>query len=314
DGKPLTEIDRAFTASGLSTGKHKLTIAADKGDASLEFEFAPAAIPAVIGPIEARKLTIVAVGRYGDRGTIAASEPTPVKLAQGTAIDAGPEAKPLQLAPDQSAQLANTALATRTIPLTRAETPELTVVAALETGALVVVTGDDHATISLNGEPVQRQPQNGRLYFRGLAPGEYEVRASRPGAPDRVMTARVEKGKQVVAQLSIKEVPPPKPAAAPVQVLRPRAQAAPIPAEAAPKPHLPRPQVTEVPEAPVRPVEQGIARFTVKTPGARVTIRRADGHDPLTRLVIVDSLRLPVGKWVMTATAPGYETYTAPFL
>jgi hypothetical protein len=45
-----------------------------------------------------------------------------------------------------------------------------------------------------------------------------------------------------------------------------------------------------------------------------VTIRRVDAHDPLTRVVVVDSLRLPAGRWMVNATAPGYIPWTGYFL
>jgi len=312
DGKPLTEAEHAFTMDGIEPGEHKLTISSEKGNASLTFRLSAVAAPVVSAPIEAKRVTVVAISRYGDNGTVMSSSAANLSISREKEIEAGETAQPLELAPDRAARLLDTSLASETFPLTPVKTPDLTVIAAVETGALIVVTGDNEASVWLNGELVERKSQNGRLYFRGLAPGDYQIRVAHPGVGERSMAVKIEEGKQAVASLSLNSavVKPSKPPviAQTPPVLRPRTAES----TETPKPRLPRPQVTEV--APVRTAEEGIARFTVKTPGARVTVRRIDAPDPLTRLVVVDSLRLPVGRWMVTATAPGYETYTAEFL
>lgn len=61
-------------------------------------------------------------------------------------------------------------------------------------------------------------------------------------------------------------------------------------------------------------LRDGLARFVVKTPGVRITIRRADlPHSP-ERAVTSESLRLPEGRWAFRASAPGCEPESGRFL
>ena len=54
--------------------------------------------------------------------------------------------------------------------------------------------------------------------------------------------------------------------------------------------------------------DEGFARFIMKTPGARITAKLRDVPGDEERAVRSDSIRLPVGRWIVRATAPGYET------
>ena len=60
----------------------------------------------------------------------------------------------------------------------------------------------------------------------------------------------------------------------------------------------------------VRDRAQGVARFEVRTPGAQVTIHKSDmpGSDQFVANGVV---RLPVGRWIVNATAPGFRPYKA---
>ena len=72
--------------------------------------------------------------------------------------------------------------------------------------------------------------------------------------------------------------------------------------------HLASPRLVR-PTVPTQTVvEQGYARFIVKTPGARITARLRDVPGEAERAIESDSIRLPVGRWIVRATAPGYQT------
>lgn len=284
DDHPLEEDDHQFAADDIAPGKHTLAISGKRAHASLEFELKNGAAPVLTAPIEAHDLTVAAISRFGDEATVIASDAAKIGLTHGPAVEAGPQPMPLPIADDESAELVGTGLGRRTIPLSHAAEPSLSVLAALAGGSMVVITGADDAVVSINGAISHRQPENGKLFFSGLAPGQYEVRAARPGGVEKSMTVTVAKDEQTLVPLRLAgEVPE-------------------LPAGPGPAPRT----------AVAGP--QGLARFVIKTPGARVTIRRTDVADPLVRLVITNSLRLPVGHWELHATAPGYKPYTTFFL
>jgi len=73
------------------------------------------------------------------------------------------------------------------------------------------------------------------------------------------------------------------------------------------------------PSSPAPPVKasqagDGLARFVVKTPGAHITVQPADNPHAPERPVRTDSLRLPIGQWIVRATAPGYKPFSRHFL
>jgi len=82
------------------------------------------------------------------------------------------------------------------------------------------------------------------------------------------------------------------------------------------RPHRPDPirvrATTPIVAAPITAaapvVDEGFARFIMKTPGARITARLRDVPGDEERAVHSDSIRLPVGRWIVRATAPGYQT------
>ena len=300
DGHPLDESDHQFVADDLAPGTHQLTISGKQARASINFEIKPGAAPVLSGPAETHDFTVAAISRFGDDCTVISSADAKIGLTHGPMVDAGPEAKPLPISDDESAELSGTGLARRTVPLSRATVPSLSILAAIEGGSLVVITGVDDAVVSINGTVSRRQPQNGRLYFSGLTPGDYEVRVSRPGGVEKSMKVTVAKDQQTQVPLPLQGATT---SASKTVVAAPIVRPAPAPALTR---TLPPPRADTG--------AQGLARFVVKTPGARVTIRRADVPDPLTRLIITDSLRLPVGRWLLTATAPGFKTYTTYFL
>jgi len=64
-------------------------------------------------------------------------------------------------------------------------------------------------------------------------------------------------------------------------------------------------------EAPVGArANDGLAKFVVKTPGARITIKRADDPHAQERVIAAGAFRLPAGAWIVHATAPGFKPWT----
>jgi hypothetical protein len=90
----------------------------------------------------------------------------------------------------------------------------------------------------------------------------------------------------------------------------PAPAAATPPAEPVSKPNPPKP----LPAVAKPSAGEGLARFVVKTPGARVTVQPADNPHAPERPVRTDSLRLPAGQWIVRATAPGYKPFSRHFL
>ena len=287
DGKLLSGSDREFVDEDLGPGIHTLAISGKQARASLKFRMKPAAAPVVTEPPEARDFTIAAISRFGDDAAVVASGTAKIGLTHGPIVEAGPAPIPLPVADDQHAQLLETGLR-RTTPLNHAATPSLDVLAAIEGGSLVVNTGADDAVVWINGTMSRRHPEQGRLFFSGLPAGDYEIRAARPDGPEKSAKVTIVKDQQTLVSLPV-------------------GTSTAIPA--APQASRIRPAQSMPETGPM-----GLARFVVKTPGARITIRRADRPDPLIRLVVTDSLRLPAGRWVLHATAPGFKSYTTEFL
>lgn len=78
--------------------------------------------------------------------------------------------------------------------------------------------------------------------------------------------------------------------------------------------------LTDPTAPPIRPAaalpastSHGLVRFTVRTPGARVVVRRADVKGAAEQRVTSKAMRLPVGQWVASASAPGFLTWTTRF-
>jgi|SRR5579884_918738 len=326
DGEPLSGSDGDFDADSVAPGRHHLKIEGAKGHGSLAFEITPAGPPVVETP-KGANLTIAAISRFGDSGTVVSNDVAKIGLTHAPLVESGPEPKPLAVEPEQHAELMGSGLARRTLPVTHAAVPSVGILAALQSGSLVVIGGAPDFSVWINGKQSERHPVNGRLYFWGLMPGEYSMRIAGPAVGDRSMRVLVEKDKQTAADFTGNGTvarPPQvqRAATAPMVPVKPPVKTAaakptaptvrtpiPPPASVVPRPTPKAPQPT-----PEQPQVLGLARFVVRTPGARVTIRRVDAHDPLTRVVVVDSLRLPAGRWMVNATAPGYIPWTGYFL
>jgi serine/threonine-protein kinase len=342
DGQGVGGTAPEFAADGVAIGRHKFTLTSPDGQATAEFEVASGRLPVMDGPVQTKNVNAVLLSQFGARAWLYSSEPLPVAVDKGAALTATPSGIELPPLPPGSHSLTiGEGTTQRNLSFTSGPAPALIAFverkAAPETGSVLVLTGEDGVSVFVNGKQQRRPTKNGQLRIGNLKPGDYAIRAVKDGfeSPAEEKVA-VKKGEDARVQFEL------KPAArmatlrlqgamAGAQVFIDENAAGAVQADGSfaaavtPGTHSvalrngrAQSHTIERQFAGGQTVQfgagelalqaaPGVLRVHVTPANARVTIRAEADREAAARPVTQESLTLPEGTYVVSATAPEYS-------
>jgi serine/threonine protein kinase len=342
DGQAVAGAAPDFTADRVSAGKHTLVLTSKQGQATVQFELAPATLPVMDGPVQTKNINAVVLSQFGSRAWLYSNDPLPVAIDNGAPLTATPQGIEL---PSLTAGAHTLSIGAgdsqRNVEFTSGPAPSLVAFveqkAAPETGGVLVLAGQDGATVSINGKALRHPIKNGQLHVGNLQPGDYTVRVTKDGfeSPGDQKVA-VKKGEEARLQFQLRPA---------VRMATLRLQGATAGAEVRIDDN---PAGTVQPDgsytvslmpgqhtvslrngrAQSRPLQrqfvagqtvqfsagdlalqaaQGTLRLHISPAGAHVTIRGESEHESAAKAVNQDSLTLAEGTYVVSAAAPDYN-------
>ena len=346
DERPAGELQNGeLTLNEVANGQHTVKLTAKSGEASFAFAVAPAAIPILTGPVATKDVAAVVVSTFRDAARVECNcGSAKVSMDGNPGTDAGPgELTWSGLAHGTHELALGEGSTAHKIFLETTAAPALNVFLQSDrnVGALVVTTGEDRATIFLNGKPMSVPTENGRLRISNLAPTTYSVRVSKAGFQE-VPEQRVEVRKGEESRLDFQLQPTPhmatligEGALAGSQVFVDGQAVAEVQADGGftaklvsgghvlelrkdgytPKRLQKEFSAGEVvrlgaADVALQPVS-GALRVAVATPGAVVSLRREGEPAAQARTIAEGLVLLPEGSYLVTATAPKYAEFSA---
>jgi len=210
DQPPVDLQEGQYTFDKIAPGAHTMKLTSKGGEASFSFSITEARPPELTGTVTARNLSAVLVSSLGSQARVFTNS-GPVKLAvngqpEGDAGPAGVDVKNFHAGPDEI--VVGDGKDQHTLNETFTPAPMLTAFfkSDVNLGTLVVVTGEDGASVFLNGKLYRHRTQKGQVRIPAI--GEVSVRVSKDGfefAP--AQTAEVKKGSEVRLEFKLKALP-----------------------------------------------------------------------------------------------------------
>jgi serine/threonine-protein kinase len=331
-----------FATDSVASGHHRLVLNSRQGQATIEFDSAPATLPVIAGALQARNINAVVLSQFGAHARLYSSEPLPVSVDNSAPVTATPDGIELPVLAAGSHTLSvGEGASQRSLAFQSGSAPALTAFieqkAAPETGGVLVTAGVDGATVLINGKPNRRPTKNGQIRIGNLKPGDYSIQVVKDGfEPPAEQKVAVKKGEDARlqfqlrpavrmatihvqgapagAQVLIDDNPagvvqadgafsaPVNPGAHSVMLRNGRAQSRPVQRQFAAGQTM---QFSGSELALQLP--QGVLRVHVSPAGAHVTIRGETERESAARALTQESLTLPEGTYVVSATAPDYN-------
>jgi len=194
----------------IAAGAHTVRVIGKDESASFSFTIADAQLPAVASTVTARNMIAVVVASFGKQARIATNA-GPWKLAvngqaQSDVGPAGTEVTGFQ--PGANEIVVGDGKDRRNMSETFPPAPALTVFLKTEpdTGTLIVSTGEDGASVFVNGKESRGLTQHGQLRIPAL--GKVSVRVAKGGFLDEPeQTAEVKKGEEVRLEFNLRPQP-----------------------------------------------------------------------------------------------------------
>lgn len=201
DQLPSDLQDAQWTLDKLTPGDHTLKFDSPSGRFEADVTSAAGTLPSIKTPIAAKGVLAMLVSSMGDHVHVYSSDGS-VKLS----FDGQP---PVNI-PADGADIPSASTGAHELTVTYGgeeyklaieveSAPALTafVESGQNVGTLVVVTGEDKASVMLNGKALPQQTQSGQLRIANLEPKEYTVRVAKPGYQDvPEQRIRIRKGQQ----------------------------------------------------------------------------------------------------------------------
>jgi hypothetical protein len=213
DGNEVGALEGGlFSLDNLSDGKHSLEISDGTSEAKISVESAHDSMPLIQGPLEVKNLKAMVVTNGPQQGQVVSSYgPVPASMdgKEIGAISSAPLELP-NLLPGTHDLVVGTGKDERTVSFQVGTAPALTVFLSADrnVGNLLVVAGEDGATVFLNGRKYPRTTKHGHLVIANLEPNRYTVSVVKDGfqnAPPQEVN--VQKGQTAKSVFTLQPAP-----------------------------------------------------------------------------------------------------------
>jgi serine/threonine-protein kinase len=186
DGNEVGALEGGqFSLDNLADGQHALEIGDGSSQAKISVASMHDSMPVLQGPLEAKNLKVIVVTNGTQQGQVVLSYgPVPASMDGKEMGTAG--STPLEL-PNLSPGTHDLVLGTgkdeRKVSFQVAATPALTLFLSADrnVGNLLVIAGEEGATVLLNGRKYPRTTRHGQLVIANLAPKRYTVTVVKDG-------------------------------------------------------------------------------------------------------------------------------------
>jgi PEGA domain len=214
DGQPAGRVQEGqLVLDHVKNGKHSVQIVGPTGETGFSFDLAAGKAPVIHGPIAARDLVTVLVSSFANQATVQTNSPQKISLDSQPQGETGPNGLELKnVTPGNHDLAVGEGPDQKKMVVTFGPAPMLTafVKSDVNSGTIVVVTGEDGASVFVNGKEQKRKTQRGQL--RILAMGNVSVHVAKEGfQPVTDRTAAIAKGEE--KRIEFKLVPLPQVAA-----------------------------------------------------------------------------------------------------
>jgi len=186
DGNEVGALEGGqFSLDNLSDGQHALEIGDGTSQAKISVASVHDSMPVVQGPLEAKNLKVIVVTNGPQQGQVVLSYGPMQASMDGQEIgtvSSTPLVLP-NLLPGTHDLVLGTGKDKRTVSFQVAATPALTVFLSADrnVGNLLVIAGEDGATVLLNGRKYPRTTRHGQLVIANLDPKRYTVSVVKDG-------------------------------------------------------------------------------------------------------------------------------------
>ena len=213
DGNEVGALEAGqFSLDDLSEGQHALEISDGTSQVKISVTTAHDSMPLVQGPLDTKNLKAIVVTNGPQQGQVLSSYgPSPASM-DGNAIGAlGATPLPLASLPSGTHDLSlGTGKDEKKISFQVSTAPALTVFLSADrnVGNLLVVVGEEGATVLLNGKAYPRTTKRGQLVIANLGPKHYTVSVVKEGfqnAPSQ--DVNVLKGQAAKVVFALQPVP-----------------------------------------------------------------------------------------------------------
>ena len=210
--EPRPAQDGLVTFDAVTTGKHSLKLLSRLGQAQVDFELVPGAVPQLGAPPTVNSTSALVVSAFNGQARVYTTLPSAKVLVDGApAGDAAPG----------GLQLTNLSQGTHEIAVVSGQTqvkrviqmgaaPELSAFFQSDQniGTIVVLAGEDGVDVFVDGKKARNQTSRGGQLRLQRAPKEYKIRVAKPGfgdAPEQ--TVQIAKGEEKKVVFSLVALP-----------------------------------------------------------------------------------------------------------
>lgn len=211
DNPPQDLKDGELVLDNLEPGQHSIKVSGRSGNAAFTFDVSQNAAPRVIGlPTASNAMAVLVSAQDGAGRLITSADRASVYLDGQSAGEVGTDGLPLKDLGTADHNLQVTRNKDRQLfVLTYTSAPALTVYVKSDpnTGTVVVKTGVDGASVSIDGKPYKRPTEHGQLRIP-LKVGEYTISVHKPGYIDPPpQTVDVQKAEEAALDFTLEPAP-----------------------------------------------------------------------------------------------------------
>ena len=195
----------------VKNGTHRISVSGENANASFTVDLAPGKAPVIDGPIAADNLLAVLVSSLGTGARVQSNASTPLKVSLNGLPKGETSQTPLELkdvpAGDQQLIIGE-GQDERRMVVQFGPVPALTAFlkSDVNTGTLVVSTGENDVSVFLNGKEYRRKTRRGELRIPTLGP--VTVRVAKNGFQNELeQRAEVKKGEEVRVAFKLRPMP-----------------------------------------------------------------------------------------------------------
>jgi hypothetical protein len=208
---PVDLQDGQLVLDRVPNGKHSVRVAGKKADAAFEFEGASGKQPAITSPISANNVLALVVTSLGSHARIQTNSQSPLKIALNgqPAGETSPQGLELKDVPAGDHTLTvGEGQDQRKLAVSFGPMPTVTAYlkSDVNTGTLVVSTGENDVSVFLNGREYRRKTSRGELRVQTLGP--VAVRVAKEGfLPEPEQRVEVKKGEETRVAFQMRPLP-----------------------------------------------------------------------------------------------------------